>query len=190
LIGKTLTASGAVVFRATDTSDVQQFDRFAGRTQAVIIQGEPVESLRRTDFERQQIAEMRVFAAHVFRSGVDTVILLPPLPRALAAPAMQAIAKVCRGERPPRLYAWLRVISGIRGSVLGWKPPQNSEATQVSHDARETTSGHVPRLDEHAYPRPFGSWVWISPYGRDEYPGTKRRIGTWLKISSRKCGIR
>ena len=68
------------------------------RARLFIVLGAPTESGSRFDTERRDAADLRGWAADVFRAGAAMVISLPSLNPALAEAVLQAIASALRKE--------------------------------------------------------------------------------------------
>ena len=106
------------------------------RARLFIVLGAPTESGSRFDTERRDAADLRGWAADVFRAGAATVISLPSLDPALAEAVLQAIASALRKEiTSATVHAAVRA---ARVCIGTWAQPAAASA------ADPPESGAVP----------------------------------------------
>ncbi len=98
----------------------------------VIVQSQPVESLERTDTDREQIAALRAFAADLFQGGVHTVILLPQYPAVTSEAVAGKIAAFCTRGRRPGYFALLNHITDIRNTITKSITAGSASLTEAS----------------------------------------------------------
>ena len=93
----------------------------------VIVQEEPVERIYRLDVDREQTSNTRRWAAKLFRDGsLQTVILIPALPLALARETVEILARGLRGSTPPDMFNLLEVVAKARRSIMKFRPAKSS----------------------------------------------------------------
>ena len=92
-----------------------------------VVQEEPAERIRRLDVDREQTAETRAWAAELFTSGQQTVILIPALPLALARTILEEMAKELDGSKAPSLYRLLRMVRAMRAGIRSFSPAASAE---------------------------------------------------------------
>jgi hypothetical protein len=96
------------------------------RARLFIVLGAPTESGSRFDTERRDAADLRGWAADLFRAGAATVISLPSLDPALAEAVLQAIASALRKEiAPATVHAAVRA---ARVRIGTWSEPAAARA--------------------------------------------------------------
>jgi len=86
----------------------------------VIVLGAPAETGGRLDTERRDAADLRGWAADVFRAGAETVISLPSLHPRLAEEVLAAMASRIRGGISPR--AVHEAVRAARTRIGTWPP--------------------------------------------------------------------
>jgi hypothetical protein len=84
----------------------------------VVVQAEPAGTLDRTPTEREQMAMLRAFAADVFAVGANAVLLVPPLPAAIAKRAVQRCSELLDGATAPSLDALLSATAALQRAIL------------------------------------------------------------------------
>jgi hypothetical protein len=132
LVGASTSTRSGPVFSITrhyedESTTSVSFSGFNVSPAIVIVQEEPVERIRRLDIDREQTALTRAWAAEIFRShGLQTVILIPPLPLALTRRMIETIAKGLRREQPPDIFKLLDVVTSARKAIASFRPPAAS----------------------------------------------------------------
>ena len=113
------------------------------RARLFIVLGAPTEFGSRFDTERRDAADLRGWAADVFRAGAATVISLPSLDPALAETVLQAIASALRKEiTSATVHAAVRA---ARVRIGTWTQPAASAG-----DPPESGAGPAERRVEQA----------------------------------------
>jgi hypothetical protein len=86
-----------------------------------IVLGAPAEAHGRFDTERRDAADLRGWAADVFRAGAATVIALPSLPPELAEKVLKVIASHIEDGITARTVH--EAVREVRASIGTWVPP-------------------------------------------------------------------
>jgi hypothetical protein len=117
LVGRTRRSGSERTFQITADQYFTVREITTNGPAVVIVQAEPVESLVRTDTDREECAALRAFAAQLFEGGVGTVILLPQMPAATAETVVRKVAAFSRRRGQPGYFAWLNHVSDLRNSI-------------------------------------------------------------------------
>jgi hypothetical protein len=116
-----------------------------------IVQCHPVESLERTDTDREQIAALRLVAADLFRRGAKTVIFLPRMPIAISDRVLAKLADLCMNPRAPSRFKLLDTVSDIRkiiSTAVGASAGKKTEASQKYTHSESAAPSEPEIVDE------------------------------------------
>lgn len=147
-IGDTYQTSTSIVqhVRGEDTKQLVRAENLPlSSTALVVIQAEPVETLGRSDTDRELAYDLRSLVADIFSAGARAVIMLPALPSALAPLALNQLATGLRDQAAPELPCILNAVSGVRRTIATWVSlPTTGEYPEGNAALRRTSDSLGP----------------------------------------------
>ena len=112
----------------------------------VILQGEPLETLKRFDREREKAALARAYAAALMTAGARAVITLPSLPSALAQKVLMTLARKLRSTRPPEERQLLTALHRVQRMIRDWEPRNLYEKVQTARLTKDEFKANQEEL--------------------------------------------
>ncbi len=147
-IGDTYQTSTSIVqtVRGEDTKQLVRAENLPlSSTALVVIQAEPVETLGRSDTDRELAYDLRSLVADIFSAGARAVIMLPALPSALAPLTLNQLATGLRDQAVPELPHILNAVSGVRRTIATWVSlPTTGEHPEGNVALRRTSDSLGP----------------------------------------------
>jgi hypothetical protein len=118
IIGRTRHSGGGFVLQLGGTDNYIRADELSKlKAEILIVQCQPVDTLRRSDIDREQTAEMRGFAHELAGYGARVVIFLPQLPAEVASEVTARLARMALARSAPKRFEVLDVVSDVRKKI-------------------------------------------------------------------------
>lgn len=176
LVCRNRKGSGARQVQVTRKLHCTASEITAGVVSVFIVQCPVVESLQRSDTDREQIAALRGFAAEVFDQDAQTVIFLPQMPSSLSDVVAGRLARFCARSWQPSRHTLLHLVRSIREVIRETITPDRVRENEEAQRWATAAAGSVVR----SVPNETGTSPMAILSARDEMAAD---ITVWTRLT-------